>query len=99
MKLGAKQVELDAKVRAMKFRRDFSQRMHPIHPVGPNTHVLVSFIVFWVHLLSFRNYMKLGAKWSELVQIMRKLVPRSHAGIFLYEHTKSTPLDPKLMFW
>ena len=43
--------------------------------------------------------MKLDAKQGGLVQLMRKLVPRSHAGIFLYEHTQSTPLDPKLMFW
>ena len=52
----------------------------------------------WAHLGSFRNRMKLDAKQGELVQLMRKLVPRSHAGIFLYERTKSTPLDPKLMF-
>ena len=42
--------------------------------------------------------MKLDAKQGELVQLMRKLVPRNHAGIFLYERTQSTPLDPKLMF-
>ena len=26
-------------------------------------------------------------------------MPRSHAGIFLYECTQSTPLDPKFMFY
>ena len=41
--------------------------------------------------------MKLDAKQGELVQLMRKLVPQSHAGIFLYERTQSSPLDPKLM--
>ena len=30
---------------------------------------------------------------------MQKFVPRSRVGIFLKEHTRSTPLDPKLMFW
>ena len=45
----------------------------------------------WVHLGSFRNRMKLNAKQGELVQLMRKLVPRSHAEIFLYERTQSTP--------
>ena len=45
----------------------------------------------WVHLGSFRNRMKLDAKQGELMQLMRKLVPRSHAEIFLYEHTQSTP--------
>ena len=39
---------------------------------------------------------KLGAKRAELVQ---KLVPRSHDGIFRNERTRSTPLDPNLMFW
>ena len=37
----------------------------------------------WVHLASFCNRMKLDAKQGELVQLMRKLVPRSHDGIFL----------------
>src|SRR6185312_8412045 len=39
---------------------------------------------------------KLGAKRAELVQ---KFVPRSHIEIFCNEHTRSTPLDPKLTFW
>ena len=38
------------------------------------------------------------AKQGELVQLMRKFLPRSQVGIFVYEHTQSTPLDPKLMF-
>ena len=40
-----------------------------------------------VHLVSFHKRMKLDAKQGELVQLMRKLVPRSHAGIFLNERT------------
>ena len=52
-----------------------------------------------MHLGSFPNYMKLGAKQCELVQLMHELVPRSHVGIFRNERTQSTPLDPKLMFW
>ena len=39
---------------------------------------------------------KHGAKRAELVQ---KFVPRSRVGIFRNEHTRTTPLDPKLMFW
>ena len=39
---------------------------------------------------------KLGAKRAELVQ---KFVPRSRVGIFCNESTRSTPLDPKLIFW
>ena len=37
-----------------------------------------------------------GAKRAELVQ---KFVSRSRVGIFLNERTRSTPMDPKLMFW
>ena len=53
----------------------------------------------WVHLGSFRNCMKLVAKWCELVQLMRKFVPWSHVGSFRNKQTQSTPLDPTLMFW
>src|SRR6185312_13741830 len=35
-----------AKVRATKSHRNFSQQTHPIHPVGPETDVLVHFILF-----------------------------------------------------
>ena len=38
---------------------------------------------------------ELCAKRAELVQ---KFVSQSHVGIFLNERTRSTPLDPKLMF-
>src|SRR6185437_14524988 len=37
-----------------------------------------------------------GAERAELVQ---KFVPRSRVGIFRDEHTRTTPLDPKLMFY
>ena len=51
-----------------------------------------------VHLGPFRYCMKLGAKWSELVKLMQKFTPRSRVQIFRNECTRSTPLDPKLMF-
>ena len=47
-----------------------------------------------VHLGSFRNCMKLGAKRGELVQLMQKFVPWIHVRIFHNERTQSTPLDP-----
>ena len=78
-----------AKGRAMKLRQNFSQRTHPIHPIGPKTDVLV-------HSGPFGCLTKLGAKRAELVQ---KLVPRSHVGIFRNKQSRSNPLDPKLMFW
>ena len=49
-----------------------------------------------MHLGPFGYLMKLGAKQAELVQ---KFVPRSCVRIFRNEHIRSTPLDPKLMFW
>src|SRR6185437_7592962 len=38
--------QTSAKVRATKSRRNFSQRKHPIHPIGPQTDVLVRFVPF-----------------------------------------------------
>ena len=55
-----------------------------------------AFRTILVHSGPFGRLTKLGAKWAELVQ---KFVPRSRVGIFHNECTRSTPLDPKLMFW
>ena len=49
-----------------------------------------------VHLGLFGCLTELGAKRAELVQ---KFMPRSCVGIFRNELTRSTSLDPKLMFW
>ena len=49
-----------------------------------------------MHLGPFGCLTELGAKRAELVQ---KFVPRSRVGIFRKERTRTTPLDPKLMFW
>ena len=48
-----------------------------------------------MHFGPFGCLTELGAKWAEQVQ---KFVPRSRVGIFRNERTRSTPLDPKLMF-
>ena len=48
-----------------------------------------------MHSGPFGCLTKLGAKRAELGQMF---VPRSRIGIFRNEHTRSTPLDPKLMF-
>src|SRR6185312_15365247 len=42
---------------------------------------------------------KLDAKHSKLVQLVQKFVPRCHIRNFRNEHSRSTPLDPKLVFW
>ena len=49
-----------------------------------------------MHLGPLGCLTKLGAKRAE---IMQKFVPRSRIGIFRNECTRSTPLDPKLIFW
>ena len=52
----------------------------------------------WVHLGSFCYSMKLDAKQGELVQLMQKFVQRCLVRIFRNERSRSTPLDPKLIF-
>jgi hypothetical protein len=43
--------------------------------------------------------MKVDAKLAELVPLTHKFAKQSRVGIFCKECTRSTPLDPKLMFW
>jgi len=54
------------------------------------------FRTIWVHLGQFGCVTQLSAKRDKLVQ---KFVPWSRFGIFHNEHTRSNPLDSKLMFW
>src|SRR6185503_12755329 len=58
-----------------------------------------AFLSACVHLGPFCYCMKLAAKLTKLVQLMQKFVPRCLVRIFRNEHPRSTPLDPKLMFW
>ena len=63
-------------------------------PDPPHWTVSSCFGVFhsvWVHLGSFRNWLKLGPKRGELEQVMQKFVPRSHVGIFLQ---RTHPIHP-----
>ena len=55
-----------------------------------------TFCTIWVHLGPFGCLTRLGAKWANLEQ---KFVPRNRVEIFCNERTRSTLLDPKLMFW
>ena len=94
-KLGAKQAELVQKFvprsRALSFRNKHTRLV----PLGTK-------LIFWrvsYYLGAFGTVwlpQKLGAERAELVQ---KFLPRSRVGIFHNERTRSTPLDPKLMFW
>jgi len=66
-------------------------------PLDPKLRVwCVSF-----HLGAFgtRYCTKLAAKRAKLVQLMQKFVPRCLVRIFHNELSRSTPLDPNLMFW
>ena len=84
------------KVYATKSHLNFFQRKHPVHSIGPLNSWFGEFRTIWVHLGRFGCLKKLGAKRSELVQ---NFVPRNHIRNFRNERTRSTPLDPKLMFW
>ena len=93
--LGAKQAELVQKFvprSCVGVFRDERTRSTPLDP--KLMFCCVSY--HWVHLGPFGCFTKLGAKWAELVQ---KFVPRSRVGTFRNELTRSTPLDPKLIFW
>src|SRR6185312_10237153 len=100
MKLGAKHTEL------VQLMQKYVPRSHlvifPTNAPDPPHWTLNScfsaFHIVWVHLGSFRYCMKLGAKRGELVQLMQKFAPRSRVEIFCNERTRSTPLDPKLIF-
>ena len=94
-KLGAKRFELVQKfvarrrVGAFCYERTRSSELDP-------KHMFWRFLTICVHLGLLGCLTKLGAKRVELVQ---KFVPRSRIGIFRDEHTRSTPYNPKLMFW
>jgi len=58
-----------------------------------------AFLSVRVHFGLFRYCTKLAAKRAKLVQLMQKFRPRCLVRIFGNEHSQSTLLDPKLMFW
>jgi hypothetical protein len=72
-----------------KFAKQSSLQTHPIHSIGPKTHVLERFG-------PFRYCTKVDAKLDERSPLTPKFAKRSCVGIFRNERTKSTPLDPKL---
>jgi hypothetical protein len=71
-----------------KSRRNFSQRTHPIHSIGPKTYVSGCF-------RTFRYSTKVDAKLAELVPLTHQFVKESRVRIFHNERTRSTPLDAK----
>jgi hypothetical protein len=47
----------------------------------------------------FRYCTKVDAKLADLVPLSHKFAKQRRVGIFRNERTRSTPFDPKLMFW
>jgi hypothetical protein len=66
--------------------------MHPNHSTGPKIKVLGRFG-------PFRYFTKVDAKLAELVPLLHEFGKESRVGIFRNERIRSTPFDPKLMFW
>jgi hypothetical protein len=60
--------------------------------MDPKTHVMGRFG-------PFRYFTKVDAKLAELVPLTHKFAKQSRVRIFRNERIRSTPLDPKLMFW
>jgi hypothetical protein len=99
-KLGAKWVELvqlmDKFVPLSRIGifRNERTRSTPLDPKLKYWFVSYCLGAFWIF---FRHCTKLDAKRVELVQLMKKFVPRNRIRVFRNERTRSTPLDAKLM--
>ena len=95
-KLGAKQAELVQKFvprsRVGIFRNERTRSTQ-----------LDSKLMFWCVLYCLDAFgtiwLPYKTLWKTGGSFLQKFVPRSRFGIFCNEDTRSTPLDPKLMFW
>ena len=94
-KLGAQRAELVQKFVPRSRIGIFCNGRTRSTPLDPKLTFWV-FHTICVNLGPFGCLKKLGAKRAELVQ---NFVPQSRIGIFRNECTRSTPLDPQLMFW
>ena len=94
-KLGAKRAK-KCKSSCHEVASEFFATSAPDTPLSTLNSCFGGFRTIWVHLGPFGCLTELGAKRAELGQ---KFVPRSHIGIFRNERTRSTPFNPKLMFW
>ena len=95
-KLGGKRAELVQKFVPRNRIGIFPNECTQSTPLDPKVTFWCICHTIWVHSGQFGCLTKLSAKRAELVQ---KFVPRSRFEIFRNERTRSTPLDPKLMFW
>ena len=84
-----------AKVRATMSRQNFSQRHIRSFPVDPK-------LMFWCvlyYLSAFGNVWLPYETRCKTGRTSAKVRARSRVGIFRNERTRSTTLDPKLVFW
>jgi len=82
--LGAKWAKL-VQVRKSSCHKVASEVFAKNAPNPPHWTLNSCFVAFrsvWVHLGPFRYSMKLGAKWTKLVQLMQKFGPRSRVEFF-----------------
>jgi len=68
-------------------------------PLDPKLMFWCISVPFGCILKQFLYCTKLGAKRAKLVQLLQKFVQRCLVRIFRNERSRSTPLDPKLIFW
>ena len=95
MKLGAKRAEL-----VQKFVHEVASEFFATNaPDPPHT---VSKLMFWCVLFYLGALRIVWLRYetqSKTGRTRAKVHARSRVGIFCNECTRSTPLDPKLMFW
>src|SRR6185503_5883072 len=79
----------------MKSCLNFSQQTTRSIPLDPN----LMFRCISYYLGAFGTVCCVTTLSSKRAKLVQKFVPRSRVRIFRSEHTRSTPLDSKLMFW
>ena len=92
--LGAKQAELVHKFVPRSWVRIFWNKRNRSAPHWTLNSCFCAFHTIWVHLGLFGCVTTLSLKRVKLVQ---KFGTRSRVRIFRNEHTRSSPLDPKLI--
>ena len=83
------------KVCATKSRRNFSQRTHSIHPIGPKTNVLMCFVLFGCMrgcLLAYETRCETG-------RTSAKVSATKSRRNFSQRTLRKTRIGPKLTFW
>ena len=84
-----------AKVHATKSHRNFSQLKHPIRPIGPQTPILVRFVLFRCildPLVALQHSVQNGSNWC------KSSCHKVALEFFTMNANRSTPLDSKLFF-